>query len=113
MSNSRVARGRASEKHVADYWRQHGFPYCEPVGAFRPGADLTGTPGISVEVKARAGLSLPAWMRQAEQAAEHCLPILIVRNNGQGPASIGNWSAVLRHHDLMQLLHDAGWTDHE
>ena len=47
------------------------------------GCDLTNVFGMSVEVKRQENLSLPAWWRQCEQAAERNreLPVLIYRQN--------------------------------
>ena len=65
-----------------------------------------------MEIKARTRLSLPEAMRQARKhAGQHLLPVLIVRLNGQGPASIGDWPVILHHSDFLQLLDDAGYTD--
>ena len=109
MTTSRKRRGRGTELLVADYWRRHGWRFCEPVGAGSPGADLTGTPGVACEIKSRTGLNLGAWMRQARKNAGHMLPVLILRLNGQGEAALDEFPVVLRHDDFHQLLKDAGY----
>ena len=58
MTDARKRRGRQSEHVVADYLRRNGFDFAEAVGAGRSGTDVTGTPGIDWEVKARRGLNL-------------------------------------------------------
>ena len=114
MSQARKHRGRATERLVAAYWRANGWPWCEPNGASAAGADLTGTPGLAVEIKARANVALPAFMRQAQKhAGAHLLPVLILRLNGQGPKTVGDWPVILRHSDFLQLLDDAGYTSKE
>lgn len=110
MSDHRKRRGRASEHIVAAYLRENGWPYAEPVGASRPGTDVTGTPGIDWEVKARRGLDLPALIRQlGARETETGLSVGVLRLNGQGPASIDSWPAVVRLADLVTLLHLAGY----
>ena len=53
-------------------------------------------------------------MRQAQKhAGAHLLPVLILRLNGQGPKTVGDWPVVLRHSDFLQLLDDAGYTSKE
>lgn len=111
MANSRVARGRQSEAIVADYLRENGWPSAERVAASLKGADVTGTPGLAIEVKSRYGLDLKAWMAQA--AKREGLPLLVVRLNGTGPATIADWPLVIPLGQGVQLLRDAGYGDPE
>lgn len=111
MASSRVQRGRQSEQLIADYLAGHGFPSAERIAASLKGADITGTPGLAIEVKSRTGLDLGAWMRQA--AKREGLPLLVVRLNGQGPATIEDWPLVIPFGQGVQLLRDAGYGDPE
>lgn len=109
-AQTRKRRGRASEQAVAAAMRADGWPYAEPVGAGRAGADVTGTPGLSLEVKARRGLNLGAWLGQAVRQADHGeVPILVVRLDGQGPGSVDQWPAVVPFDVLRRLLRLAGY----
>lgn len=110
-TSTRKRRGRDSERVVAEHLRTRGFPYAEAVGAGTPGADITGTPTLAVEVKARRGLDLPAWLRQATRNAGTRVPVLVVRADGQGPTTVGQWAAVLPLDVLLDVLADAGHTD--
>ena len=110
MSDASKRRGRQSEHAVADYLRRNGFDHAEPVGAGRSGTDVTGTPGIDWEVKARRGLNLAGLLRQLdERAAQERLGVGVVRLDGQGPASVETWAAVLTLADLVALLRAAGY----
>ena len=112
MSQARKHRGYATQRLLADYLRQHGFPHAEPVGAGRTGSDITGLLGIDIEVKARAGFNPSAALAQLwERACEGVLPMAVLRLNGQGPASIDNWCVLLRLEDATQLIRDAGYGD--
>lgn len=112
MSQARKVRGMASQRIVAEYLRAHGFPYAESTGAGRSGTDVTGTPGIDWEIKARAKLDLPALMRQLRDRSEAgVLGLGAVRLNGQGPAVIADWPCVVRLEDLTVLLRSAGYGD--
>ena len=62
---SRKSRGMKTQALVAEWFRQHGYTYATDAGAGRPGKDILNTPGLSVEVKARAGFQPQAWLRQA------------------------------------------------
>ena len=110
MSQSRKHRGYESQRIVARWFADHGWPFAEPVGAGRGGTDITGMPGLDVEVKARRGLDLPALLRQLEDRAAHGnLGFGILRLDGQGPASIASWPVVVTLADFTALLTAAGY----
>lgn len=109
VSQHRKHRGRASEHVVADYLATHGWPYAEAVGAGRSGSDITGTPELAVEVKARRGFNPKAALEQAEAAAAGRLPFAVLRLDGQGPASIEEWPVVVRFGEFVRLLREAGY----
>ena len=110
MTQHRKHRGYASQRIVADYFAANGWPYAEPVGAGRTGSDVTGMPGLDVEVKARRGLDLPALLRQLGDRADcGILGFGVLRLDGQGPASIDEWPVVLRLDDFTALLRAAGY----
>ncbi len=109
-TQTRKRRGADTQRIVARRLQRDIYPYAEPIGAGQNGADITGTPGVAIEVKARRGLSLGEWLRQAvRQAAGGDVPVLVVRLDGQGEATIDDWPAVLPLHVLLQLLADAGY----
>jgi hypothetical protein len=110
-SQSRKHRGRQSEHIVADYLRERGWPFAEAVGAGRPGSDITGTPDLAVEVKARRNLNIAETLRQAEANAHGRLPFAVIRLDGQGPASIDDWPVVVRFGEFVRLLTEAGYGD--
>lgn len=105
---TRKRRGRESEHVVAEYLRQV-WPYCRPSDSSANGPDLVETPAAAVEVKSRRGLDLPRWLRQANRNARGALPLLIIRSDGQGPASVDEWAAVVPMSHLVQLLRAAGY----
>jgi hypothetical protein len=108
-SQHRKRRGAKTQSLVAAAWREDGWPFCEDTGAGRNGRDLLGTPGLSVEVKARRDFGPLAWMRQA--AKHDGLPVVVMRPDGAGPATIDDWPAFVRHADLRRLLRLAGYGD--
>lgn len=110
-SQHRKHRGRQSEHIVAAYLRERGYPFAEAVGAGRTGADITGTPDIAVEVKARRNLNIKAALDQANANADGRLPFAVLRLDGQGPASIAGWPVVIRLDDFTALLLEAGYGD--
>ena len=107
---SRKHRGYRTQKLVAEYLAARGWPFAESTGAARQGADVTGTPDIAIEVKARAAFEPLAWIRQAVKAADGRLPFVVFRCNGQGE-QVGDYPALIRTEDLVALLRQAGYGD--
>jgi len=111
-SQSRKHRGMASQRIVADYLAAHGWPYAESTGAGRAGSDVTGAPGLDIEVKARRGFNPAAAMKQqAERSHPGDLAFAVLRLDGQGPAVIEDWPVVIRFGAFVEVLRDAGWGD--
>ena len=110
MSQHRKHRGYATQRILAAYLHEHGFPFAEPVGAGRTGSDITGTIGIDWEIKARARFNPKETIDQLlERSNGKDLPIAVMRLNGQGEASISSWVAMLTLQDLVVLLREAGY----
>lgn len=109
MSQHRKHRGYATQRIVAEYLASHGFPYALSAGAGREGSDITGTPGIDWEIKARKGFDPMAAMKQQAARVENNLPIAVMRLNGQGEANVGSFCVVMRLDELVLLLRKAGY----
>lgn len=69
--------------------------------------------GLVCEVRARKNINALAYVRQAHTTADGGLPSALLRCNGQGPASIADWSVVLRLEDFVALVRAAGYGDPE
>ncbi|MGZ6788366.1 MAG: hypothetical protein ACXVGN_00225 [Mycobacteriaceae bacterium] len=98
-----------SQKVVAEWFAARGWRYAESTGAGRSGSDVTGMPGLSIEVKARSGFEPLAWLRQAHSEARAGLPFVVFRCNGQGEASVGEWGVLTDLETMTGLLREAGY----
>lgn len=108
--SSRKQRGYDSQRIVANYFKENGWPFAEPVGAGRAGSDVTGIVGVDVEVKARRNLDITGTLRQqAERAVEGVLPLAVLRPGGYGPSRIGEWPCMVPLSVMVQLLREAGY----
>lgn len=108
--STRKQRGYDSQRIVAQYFREHGWPFAEPVGAGRPGSDLTGIVGVDVEVKARRNIDLTGTLKQqGERAKDGVVPIAVIRPDGYGPASIDSWPCVMPLSVAVELLKRGGF----
>lgn len=96
---------------MAEWFAEHGWPWAESTGAGRSGSDVTGVPGLHVEVKARRAFSPLAWLRQTGKEAEthHGLPFVVFRCDGQGEGDVGQWGVLLRLDTFTNLLGEAGY----
>jgi hypothetical protein len=103
---SRKTRGMATQALIAsDLVKENIFPFATDAGPGRPGKDILGTPGVSIEVKARSSFSPVADLRQAtNNAAEGEIPIVVVRMNGQGPAHIDDWVAFTTWKEMKEFI---------
>lgn len=111
MSTSRIARGRKTQRLVAEHFQANGWPHAWSKGAFESGRDVEGMPGLSVEVKATSDGSITGALRQAVAYAGGDLPLVVWRPNGYGPERIGDWVVAMRLEDATRLLRDAGYGD--
>lgn len=109
MSNCRKRRGAATQRIVAEAWRADGWPYAEPVGAGVTGRDITGTPGIALEVKARRDFSPMEWMRQAARNAGEDIGAVVLRPDGAGPTTVDHWPVIISQAAFRKLLRAAGY----
>ena len=112
-SPHRKHRGYNTQALAAAWFRDHGFPYCTDAGAGRQGRDLLNLVGLAGEVKARAGFSPLAWVKQAVSTAAGDLPFVLLRCNGQGEKAIGDWPVLLRLEDFTTLVRAAGYGTEE
>jgi hypothetical protein len=111
-SQSRKHRGYRSQKVLAEYLAVNGFPFAESTGAGRSGSDVTGTVGIDWEVKARTGFNPASAIQQLkDRSNKKDLGVVVLRLNGQGEKSIGDWVCLFRLEDAVKLLRDAGYGD--
>ncbi len=108
-SRHRKVRGAETQRVVARYFAEHGWPYATDAGAGRPGRDVLGMPGLAVEVKARRSYDPLAWLRQAAATANGDLPLVVHRPDGMGPASVAEWPVTMRLADVVALLREVGY----
>lgn len=114
MTRSRATakqRGAETQTAVAGWFAAHGWPFAESTGAGRSGVDITGVPGLAVEVKGRSGFRPMEWLRQACGERRNGVPFVVWRPDGYGPARIGEWPVMLTLADLTDLLRAAGYGD--
>ena len=111
-SQHRRHRGYESQRIVAAYLRENGWPFAEPTGAGRQGTDILSTPSLDWEIKARRNLDLTGTLQQQrDRVLDGVIPIAVIRPDGYGSHRIAQWPALVSLDVLVRLLHDAGYGD--
>lgn len=113
-TRKRRERAHATETTVSAWFQARGWPHAEPVGAGRAGTDVTGMPGLVVEVKARRDFRPVEWLKQhvttpSVATSQKPLPFVVWRPDGMGPAAVGSWGVMMRLDDFTALLKEAGY----
>lgn len=108
MSAMQRNKGARAERAVVAYLRQHGHPDARRylAGDGRQPGDIDAIPGVSFEVKDQATYCFPAWLAQAVAEAGERLPVVVAKPKGVALDDVGDWWAVLRFSDLLELLGD-------
>lgn len=107
------AKGTAAESVVVSFLSQNGFPYAErrALSGGEDKGDITGIPGICIEVKACQTYLFSSWMKETEVERENAKAdygILVVKPKGFGGMRAGQWWAIMYFKDFNRLVDDAG-----
>jgi len=110
------AKGTAAESAVVKYLSGQGFPGAErrALAGSSDLGDITGIPGLVMEVKNHRTYKFPAWVEETEVErvnASADYGILIVKPNGIGTTRVGDWWAVMPLSEIIKLVREAGYGD--
>lgn len=113
MVNKPKSDGTYAESAVVGWLRGNGHPHVER-RSLRGGedwGDVTGIPGVCVEVK-KSGkiLRLAQWLRETEQERVNSRSdhgVLVIKPSGYGVTRVGNWWAVMFNWNWLQLCKEA------
>ena len=107
-TRTRKARGSRTQALVAEWYRCL-WPAATTQGAGVPGRDVLNVP-LSIEAKGRREFAPLEWVRQARKAerlAEDQFPAhVVMRPDGLGEQSVGDWLVIRRLEDDTALLEE-------
>lgn len=112
MVNKPKQKGTAGESAVVSYLRTQGFPHCERL-ALQGGkdrGDITGIPGIVIEVKACQEYSFNGWLTEARTERDNAgadFGIVVAKPRMVGTTRTGSWYALMYAYDYLALLSQA------
>lgn len=116
-------KGTAGESAVVSFLRTAGFPYAERLAlqGSKDRGDITGIPGVVIEVKAADAYLLGTWMKETKTEQLNAgadFGFLTAKPRGVGNTRTGEWFAGMYLGDYAALLAAAKvgtgevWTQH-
>lgn len=109
MANKSKAKGTLAEVGVRDFLRANGFPYAErlPTEGGKDRGDITGVPGVVIEVKNCKTFDLAGWVKECEvEMANAGVELGIVWAKRRGTTDPGKWFVVTTGDVLVKMLAD-------
>lgn len=97
-------KGADAERALIRWLRTNGYPDARRylAGDGRQPGDIDGVPGVCLDVKNRATLDLPGWLRQLDaEARTGALPFVVVKL--RGVTDPGDWALITRVRRLPEL----------
>lgn len=112
MVNKPKQKGTAAESAVVSFLRTAGFPYAERL-ALQGGkdrGDITGIPGVVIEVKACQEYSFNQWLREAAVERDNAgadFGFVAAKPRMVGATRTGDWYGLMYAHEYMSLVQAA------
>ena len=107
-------KGAAAEVAVVKHLRDHGFPAAERriAGTDDALGDITGIPGLVIEVKNQKALNLAGWVDQLGDELDTArVDHGAVIHKRPGKIDVGEWYATMPVAVLLDLLRAVGYGD--
>jgi hypothetical protein len=101
--------GTVAESLVVSFLKGHGFRYAErrALAGVNDCGDVTGIPGVVVEVKAHRELKLAEWMDETEAERKNAHAVLAACwHKRRGKGSPGEWYVTMTGDQFVELLKD-------
>ncbi len=104
------AKGAGAERDLRDWLKENGFPYADRrlAGATLDKGDISGIPGVTIEVKNHAKMNLAGWIEEllVEMANDKAWTGTVVHKR-KGKGSPADWYATMPVSVWVKLLRKA------
>jgi hypothetical protein len=105
-------RGTRAESAVVQYLIDQGWPHTERRAGrgTSDAGDISGFPGLIIEVKDHRQLRLAEWVLEAERERANCKAEYgVVWHKKVGKGSPNDWYVTMTGETFVRLLRQAGW----
>lgn len=102
-----MKKGSAAEVAVRDYLRANGFPYAERLATegSKDRGDISGLPGVVVEVKACKTMDLGGWMKELDvEMLNAGVSTGLIIHKRRLTTDVGEWFATMPVRIAVSLL---------
>lgn len=112
MVNKSKAKGTAAESATVSFLQANGFPYAERL-ALQGGkdrGDITGIPGICIEVKNESEYTFASWMNECVVETENSkadFGMVVAKPRLVGTTRTGQWYAIMYANPFWDLWREA------
>ena len=112
------AKGTLAETAVVSFLRTGGFPYAERLAlqGNKDRGDVTGIPGVVIEVKNEQTYQLSGWLAEAQVEGDNAkadFAFVVAKPRLVGVTRVAEWMAIMRLGDYARLIDAAGVQDGE
>lgn len=110
--NTAKRKGATTEQRWVDYLRQTGWPYAERrhLSGSADRGDIAGCPGVTIEVKSGAKVTVAQWMSELEvEMANDRTEVGYIAVRPRLQPSPEQWWCVVPAPVMLRLLKDAGY----
>lgn len=106
------AKGRATENQAVEWLREQGWVNAERrrLHGSADQGDITGIPGMCIEVKSAAHWQPVEWLRQLDEEVENAeAQIGFVMARPKGGTDVEDWVIMMTPRQLIEMLAGLGW----
>lgn len=110
MSSAAKRKGSQAERDVVAWLKANGYKYADRrlAGATLDKGDISGVPGVTIEIKNHAKMDLASWVAELETEMENdnaWTGTVIHKRKGKG--DVGEWYATMPAKVWLELLRKA------
>ena len=107
MSSAAKRKGSGAERDVVAWLKANGHPYADRrlAGATLDKGDISGIPGVTIEIKNHAKMDLAGWTAELEVEIKNdnaWTGVVIHKRKGKG--DVGQWYATMPAQIWLELL---------
>ena len=110
MSSKSKRKGSQAERQVVAWLKANGYKYADRrlAGATLDKGDISGVPGVTIEIKNHAKLDLAGWTAELEvEIANDGAWTGVVIHKRKGKGDVGEWYATMPAKVWIALLNKA------